>query len=120
MTKAIVKFVDGDSGEMQTIDGTLKTTRVRLSGVRSPEKLESGFGISAMRAKNLVREDEVVDVKIVGKDSYGRSLIEIKKQGRDINAILEAANKLFRATPPKTKKRPRRTTEPKDRRTNRR
>ena len=121
MTKAIIKFVDGDSGEM--LDSNGKTTRIRLSGVRSPEKVESGYGLSAMRAKNLVREDEVVDVKIVGgTDDYGRAIVEIVKQGRNVNEILERANALFRATPPKTKstKRPRRTNEPKDRRTNRR
>lgn len=121
MTKAIIKFVDGDSGEMT--DSTGKTTRIRLSGTRSPEKIESGYGLATMRAKNLVGENDVVDVKIVGgTDDYGRAIVEITKQGRNVNEILERANALFRATPPKTKsaKRPRRQTTTKDRCTNRR
>ena len=107
MTKAIIKFVDGDSGEMRTTDGiSTKTTRIRLSGVRSPEKVESGYGAAKMRATHLVHEDEIVDVKIVGKDTYDRAIIEITKNGRDVNEILERYNKLFRPSPPKTKKRP--------------
>jgi len=98
MAKATISFKDGDSGEM--IDERGKR-RFRLSNVDSPEKIDAGYGAAKLRATRLVPEGSVVDIKVVGKDAYGRSLIKINKNGRAINEILERQNALFR---PKTRK----------------
>ena len=94
-----MSFKDGDSGEYVGMDGRKK--RFRLSNVSAPEKNDPGYNLSTTRSRKLVSERDVVDVNVVGRDSFGRDLVEVKKRGRDINNILEMKNKLFAITPPK-------------------
>lgn len=91
--KAVVSFEDGDSGEYIGMDG--RKRRFRLSNVSAPEKNEPGYNMATSRSKRLVGERDIVNVKVVGRDSFGRDLVEVKKRGRDINNILEMKNKLF-------------------------
>ena len=98
----INKWKDGDSGEM--VDRSGRVRAFRLSNVSAPEKREAGYDLSRSRSRRLVSERDVVDVEVVGTDVYGRDIIEIKKNGRDVNRILEMKNKLFGVKPKKTKK----------------
>lgn len=91
--KAVVSFEDGDSGEYIGMDG--RKRRFRLSNVSAPEKNEPGYNMATSRSKRLVGERAIVNVKVVGRDSFGRDLVEFKKRGRDINNILEMKNRLF-------------------------
>ena len=102
MVKSIVKWTDGDSGEMVDSNGSVK--RFRLSNVSAPEKHAPGYNLATDRSEKMVSVSEVVDVKTVGRDSYGRDLVEIYKGGRNINHVLEMKNKLFGIEPPKQKK----------------
>ncbi len=78
--KKIAKWVDGDSGDFS--DGT----RFRLSRVRAPEKSQSGGSKSTRTAAGMTgRSKGLVDVKIVGKDKYGRTLVEMKNKDGSIN-----------------------------------
>jgi len=75
-----VKFVDGDSGVFS--DGT----KFRLSNVRAQEYNEPG----GTKAKNVVtgmigRSKGVVSVKEVGRDFYGRVLVELTNKDGSIN-----------------------------------
>ncbi len=95
MTKVIIKnWADGDSGEVQDENG--KITRVRLSGVHAPDRYEAGYGASTVRTRRMLPEGEEVEVKFVGTDSYGRRIIEVAKNGRCVNEILERTNRLFK------------------------
>jgi endonuclease YncB( thermonuclease family) len=94
MTKVVIKnWVDGDSGEV-ILDG--KLTRVRLSGVHAADRYEAGYGASTVRTRRMLPEGEEVEVKFVGTDTYGRRIVEIAKNGRCVNEILERTNRLFK------------------------
>lgn len=95
MTKVLIKnWVDGDSGEVQDENG--KITRVRLSGVHAPDRYEAGYGASTVRTRRMLPEGEEVEAKFVGTDAYGRRIVEIAKNGRNINSVLERVNKIFK------------------------
>ena len=95
MKKIISEWKDGDSGVFS--DGR----KFRLSNVSAPEKHSPGYNMATSRSKRLVGSSDVVDVVTVGRDSFGRDLVEVKKHGRNINTILEMKNKLFDIRPPK-------------------
>lgn len=104
MTLARIRnWKDGDSGTMTDING--RTSSFRLSNVSAPEKREAGYGLSRSRSRRMVGEREVVDVEVVGTDAFGRDIIKIKKNGRDVNRILEMKNALFGVKPNKKSKR---------------
>lgn len=111
----IDSWADGDSGEMVDSNGIKK--RFRLSNVSAPEKHEPGYNMATSRSKRMLGEYDVVDVKVVGRDSFGRDLVEVKKHGRDINSILEMKNKLFDLRPPKKIKKDKRSSRRKQRST---
>jgi len=94
MPKAIIeKWKDGDSGTMIMGNGIRK--RFRLSNVNSPERSNPGFGASSTRTKNIVHDGDSVSIKIVGKDAYGRDIIEMNKNGKNVNNVLEHYNKIY-------------------------
>lgn len=98
MVKAtIFSWKDGDSGEM-ILNGVRR--RFRLSHVDSPERNETGYGMATARSKNVIPEGTDVEMKIVGKDAYGRAVVELSRSGRDINSVLERANEVLRPKTP--------------------
>ena len=96
--KIIRNWKDGDSGTFH--DGTT----FRLSNVSAPEKRAPGYSQARARSRRMVSERDVVDVEVVGMDSFGRDLVKIKKRGRDVNKILEMKNRLLGIKPKKSKK----------------
>jgi endonuclease YncB( thermonuclease family) len=99
MKAVINSWTDGDSGEMVGSDG--RRRRFRLSNVSAPEKHEPGYNMATSRSKRLIGGQDVVDVNVVGKDAYGRDLVEVSKSGINVNRILEIKNKLFGIKPTK-------------------
>lgn len=93
MKATVYKWKDGDSGEMVNQYGMVRS--FRLSNTSAPEKREPGYNLSRARSRQMVSERDVVDVEVVGMDSFGRDLVKIKKRGRDVNKILEMKNQLF-------------------------
>lgn len=98
----INKWKDGDSGEMVDRGGRVRA--FRLSNVSAPDRREAGYDLSRSRSRRMVGEREVVDVEVVGTDVFGRDIIKIKKNGRDVNKILEMKNRLLGIKPKKSKK----------------
>ena len=87
--KIIMEWKDGDSGVF--LDGT----KFRMSGVNSPEKNDAGYGLATRRARQMLDTGDVVEVETVGKDTYKRDIVKMKKRGIDINKALEFKNRLF-------------------------
>lgn len=81
MRKKIGKLDDGDSGWFT--DGS----RFRLDNVRAPEKHQYG-GSTATRTLGgmLGRSHGAVNVKVVGRDHYGRQVVRMSNQDGSINA----------------------------------
>ena len=81
--KKITKWIDGDSGVFT--DGT----NFRLTNVRAPEKNKSGGTKATKVAAGMSgRSKGFVTVKQVGKDRYGRALVEMSNKDGSINKRL--------------------------------
>lgn len=61
-------IIDGDS---LYVDG--HEDQVRLWGIQAPEKHEAGYN-EATQALRRLAQDQEVEVNVVGKDKYGRTL----------------------------------------------
>ncbi len=75
-------WTDGDSGELS--DGS----RFRLARTKTPEKYDANYHLAKQTAEHLAPPGEELNIKIVGRDDYGRKLIEITKSGRNVNTEL--------------------------------
>jgi len=81
--KEIQKWYDGDSGTFT--DGT----RFRLRNVRAPELKRKGGSTAKRVAAGITgRNQGKVTVKTVGKDKYGRILVNMKNKDGSINQRL--------------------------------
>jgi len=81
--KKITKWIDGDSGVFT--DGT----NFRLTNVRAPEKNKRGGTKATKVAAGISgRSNGFVTVKQVGKDRYGRALVEMSNKDGSINKRL--------------------------------
>jgi len=80
MVRKIKNLIDGDSGIFA--DGT----GFRLANVRAPEKKETG-GLKALKtvAGMTARSDNLVNVKVVARDQYGRVVVEMSNKDGSIN-----------------------------------
>ncbi len=71
--------------------------RARLTGYDTPESFEPGCRAEAnaaraatARLRALVREADTVGTRFSGTDRYGRQLVHLSLDGRDVGAILIA------------------------------
>jgi len=79
-----VTFVDGDSGRYS--DGT----KFRLANVRAPEKNRRGGSKAKRVASGMVgRSKGRVSIEEVGRDKYGRILVNMKNKDGSINKRLK-------------------------------
>lgn len=78
----VVKVIDGDT--IDVLDENNKTHRIRLYGIDAPEKKQS-FGNKARGFLAGLISGKEVQVLVMGKDRYQRSLGLIKYEGKDIN-----------------------------------
>lgn len=79
----IIKYwVDGDSFVLE--DGT----RCRLAKTNTPEKYDANYHLAKRTAEHLAPPGEELNIKVVGKDVYGRKLVEITRSGRSVNSAL--------------------------------
>lgn len=92
-----VYWSDGDSGRLS--DGTI----FRLHGVDAPETApltrkggarceeERSLGFEAKAAATELTRGHVVEVsEVVGRDRYGRNIVRLSLQGRDVGEMLVA------------------------------
>ncbi len=89
MKKRIDHWKDGDSGRFT--DGTL----FRLSRVRAPERYQFGGKTATRRAAGMSGKTRgFVNVKTVGRDRYGRLLVELyNKYGLINNRLLRRGSR---------------------------
>lgn len=86
VSNVFVEFVlDGDSVELKYPDGKVK--RARLLGIDAPEKGQEYAKQSRKQLKYLV-EEKFVDVSKYGQDQYGRDLVRIFLDKKDINLYM--------------------------------
>lgn len=83
--RKIAKLYDGDSGVFANGEN------FRLSNVRSPETGKKG-GSEAKRtlAGMLGRNNNQANVKAVGTDSYGRTLVRLSNRDGSINSRMRS------------------------------
>lgn len=78
--KRICHWKDGDSGKFT--DGSY----FRLARVRAPEKYQFGGETATRRAAGMSgRTRGIVNVKTLGRDFYGRKVVEIYNKDGSIN-----------------------------------
>lgn len=78
--KKVKKWIDGDSGIFT--DGT----RFRLSRVRAPEHHQFGGETATRTAAGMTGQSGgFVNIISVGRDKYGRELVEMSNQHGSIN-----------------------------------
>ena len=81
--KKISHWYDGDSGRFA--DGK----QFRLVGVRAPEIYQYGGQEATRKAAAMTsRSQNIVDVRPVGVDSFGRELVQMRNQGGSVNGRL--------------------------------
>ncbi len=82
--KRVKKWNDGDSGVFT--DGK----RYRLAGVRAPEKHQFGGETATRRAAGMTGQTKgVVNVSTVGRDTYGRLLVNMSNKHGSVNKRLQ-------------------------------
>jgi endonuclease YncB( thermonuclease family) len=91
----VTSVVDGD-----TVDMTCAATgpfRARLTGFDTPESFEPGCAAEArlarqatQRLRALVAQARRVDAALAGSDRFGRRLVRLSLDGRDVGAVLIA------------------------------
>ncbi len=78
--RKITNLCDGDSGEFANGE------RFRLVNVRSPEKRQKGYQTAKKSLAGMIgRSNNKVDVTSVGKDKYGRNLVNLSNLDGSIN-----------------------------------
>lgn len=80
----VTKVIDGD-----TFETDRRKNPVRLSGVDTPEKGHKGFSEAKKALEKMIGGEEV-SIESKARDSYGRSVANVKR-GR--NSINKAMNK---------------------------
>ena len=82
MIDQIVSWTDGDSGVLRS------GGRFRLARTKTPEKYDASYNLAKRTAEHLAPIGQDIDVKIVGRDQYGRKLVELQKTGKNINTTM--------------------------------
>ena len=78
----VQKVLDGDTIEIRTEDG--EELRIRLDGIDAPEKNQPHGTLSTIALRKQI-QSKLVQIKIKGKDRYGRTVARIFLDGVDIN-----------------------------------
>jgi endonuclease YncB( thermonuclease family) len=71
--------IDGD-----TFETASRKHPVRLAGVDTPEKGQPGYAAARHTLSRLI-EDKTVEINTRGRDSFGRSVANVKVDGRSVN-----------------------------------
>ena len=82
MIDPLLSWADGDSGTLQKIGS------FRLARTKTPEKYDASYNLAKRTAEHLAPPGQDIDVKIVGRDSYGRKLVELQTTGKNINTAI--------------------------------
>jgi endonuclease YncB( thermonuclease family) len=80
----VVTVSDGDTVWVSPLP-TERRLKLRLEGLDSPERCQSG-GEAATRALRELLLNQTVEVEVRGQDDFDRGLARIRYQGRDVGA----------------------------------
>ena len=83
----VTKVLDGD-----TFMTASRKNPVRLAGVDTPEKRESGYQKAKQALADLI-QGETVTIDTKAKDTYRRSVANVKVKGRSVNAAMKKHGK---------------------------
>jgi micrococcal nuclease len=79
-TKRVARWCDGDSGSFK------EGTKFRLANVRAPEKHQFGGSRATKVVSGMTsRSNGSVNVRIVGRDRYGRQIVNMSNKDGSIN-----------------------------------
>lgn len=79
----VTKVIDGD-----TFETASRKNPVRLANVDAPEKGQPGAGTAKEALRNLIQGEEVT-IDTVARDSYGRSVANVKAGGKSVNKAMQ-------------------------------
>lgn len=83
----VTKIIDGD-----TFMTASRKNPVRLANVDTPEKRQPGYQKAKQALANLI-QDEMVTVDTKARDTYGRSVANVKVKGRSVNSAMKKHGK---------------------------
>lgn len=79
----VTKVIDGD-----TFETARRQNPVRLANVDAPEKGKAGAAKAATALRDLIQGNEVV-IDTVARDKYGRSVANVKADGKSVNRAMK-------------------------------
>lgn len=80
--ETVTKIIDGD-----TFKTSSRKHPVRLANVDAPEKGKPGSVKATRELKNLIQGQQV-QVNTVARDPYGRTVANVKVDGKSVNAAM--------------------------------
>jgi endonuclease YncB( thermonuclease family) len=79
----VTKVIDGD-----TFETASRKNPVRLANVDAPEKGKAGAAKATAVLRDLIQGKEVV-IDTVARDKYGRSVANVKADGKSVNRAMK-------------------------------
>jgi len=79
----VTKVIDGD-----TFETASRKNPVRLANVDAPEKGKAGAAKATAALRDLIQGKEVV-IDTVARDKYGRSVANVKADGKSVNRAMK-------------------------------
>ncbi len=79
----VTKVIDGD-----TFETSSRKNPVRLAKVDAPEKGEPGAAKATDALRKMIQGEEV-SIDTVARDSYGRSVANVKVGGKSVNKAMK-------------------------------
>lgn len=79
----VTKVIDGD-----TFETSSRKNPVRLANVDAPEKGEPGAAKATGALRKMIQGEEV-SIDTVARDSYGRSVANVKVGGKSVNKAMK-------------------------------
>lgn len=83
----VAKVIDGD-----TFTTNARKRPVRLANVNTPEKGKPGFNQAKKELQNLIGGEEVI-IDTRARDSYGRSVANVRIGNRSVNKAMKKFEK---------------------------
>jgi micrococcal nuclease len=83
----VTKVIDGD-----TFETASRNNPVRLANVDAPEKGQPGAAEATEALRKLIQGKEVI-IDTVARDSYRRSVANVKVGGKSVNKALKGKGK---------------------------
>ena len=80
--ETVTRVIDGD-----TFKTSSRKRSVRLANVNAPEKGKSGSVKATQALKNLI-QGQKVKVEPVARDQYGRTIANVKVDGKSVNKAM--------------------------------